>query len=263
MQAILFDVTRCRGCERCVDACVEANGGDAVAAAYDRATTRDGLSADRLLTLRPVDEGRFARLSCMHCLEPSCVAACLVGGLRKTAQGAVVYDPDKCIGCRYCMLACPFHVPRYEWASTAPLMRKCSMCFERLQEGQLPACVGACPNEVMRFGERDELLAEAHERIRRHPNDYLPRVWGESEFGGTSMLFISDVDLAPVGWPEEPGVPIPSLTDPLIHKTPLIGLTVGLGCWGLSAIIQRRNRLMRGESAGETAGDETKRGEDD
>jgi formate dehydrogenase iron-sulfur subunit len=186
----------------------------------------------------------------MHCVEPSCVAACLVGGLSKTPQGPVIYDPDKCIGCRYCMLACPFHVPRYEWDRTAPFVRKCSMCFERLEQGQLPACVDACPNDVMKFGERDELLAVAHEMVRRHPDRYLPRVWGESEFGGTSVLVLSDVDLSAVGWPQEPAVPIPSLTDPLIHQTPFIGLGVALGCWGLSAIIQRRNRLMRGEESG-------------
>jgi len=248
MYAILFDVTKCKGCEQCVSACVEACGDDAAAAAYDRATTPDGLSAHRRLTILPADQGRFTRLGCMHCLEPSCVAACLVGGLSKTAEGPVVYDPDKCIGCRYCMLACPFHVPRYEWDCTAPLMQKCSMCFERLERGELPACVQACPNEAMLFGEREELLARAHEKIRRNPGRYVDRVWGEHEFGGTSVLFVSDVDLASVGWPAQQTEPIPALTDPLIHKTPMIGLTVALGCWGLSAIIQRRNRLMHGEN---------------
>jgi formate dehydrogenase iron-sulfur subunit len=167
MFGMLFDVTRCKGCERCVDACVEANGLDAVAAARDRATTRDGLSANRLLSVMPVGDGRFARIGCMHCVEPSCVSACLVGGIRKTPEGPVVYDPDKCIGCRYCMLACPFHVPRYEWQETMPFVKKCSMCFDRLRDGGKPACVEACPNEALEFGERDALLAEAHERIRR------------------------------------------------------------------------------------------------
>ena len=244
MHAILFDTTRCKGCERCVAACIEANGTDPSAAAYDRATTKDGLSAQRLLAVVRVEQGRFTRLSCMHCIEPSCVAACLVGGLRKSPEGPVVYDPDKCIGCRYCMLACPFHIPRYEWDRTAPLMRKCSMCTERLEQGQVPACVQACPNEVMLAGDRNELIARAHEMLRLHPEKYLPRVWGENEFGGTSILFVSDVDLSAVGWPAEAVVSIPSLTDPLVRKTPLIGLSVGLGCWGLSAIIQRRNKLM-------------------
>jgi formate dehydrogenase iron-sulfur subunit len=247
MKAILFDATKCRGCERCVAACVEFNGKDPEAAARDRAVTRDGLSANRLVSVLPMQEGRFIRLSCMHCLEPSCVAACLVGGLTKTEDGPVVYDPDKCIGCRYCMLACPFHIPRYEWDKTQPLMSKCSMCFDRLLEGEHPACVEACPNDAMSFGERDELLRQAHSTIKRHPGRYLDRVWGESEFGGTSVLFISDVDLAAAGWPRQSSDSIPSLTDPLIHKTPFIGLGVALGCWGLGAIIRRRNLLMHGE----------------
>jgi formate dehydrogenase iron-sulfur subunit len=255
MYGILFDTTQCKGCERCIKACIEVNGADPSVAARDRATTRDGLSAERLLAVRPVDQGRFTRLSCMHCEEPSCVAACLVGGLRKSPQGPVLYDPEKCIGCRYCMLACPFHVPRYEWDSTAPFMRKCSMCFERLERGRIPACVEACPNEVMQFGDREELLARAHEILRKKPDRYLSRVWGENEFGGTSILFISDVDLSAVGWPAESGASIPSLTDPLIHQTPFIGLSVALGCWGLSAIIARRNKLMGGGGAEET--DET------
>ena len=250
MVSILFDVTRCTGCERCVEACVEASGKDAAAAASDRATTPDGLSANRLVTLAPVDSGRFSRLSCMHCVEPSCVAACLVGGLTKSELGPVVYDPGKCIGCRYCMLACPFHVPRYEWDSTTPLMSKCSMCFDRLREGRQPACVEACPNDVMIFGEREDLLRRAHAMIRLEPGRYLPRVWGEHEFGGTSVLFVSDVDLAALGWPEERTAPIPSLTDPLIHKTPMIGFGVLFGSWALSTIIQRRNKLMGGEEEG-------------
>jgi formate dehydrogenase iron-sulfur subunit len=242
--AILVDVTRCAGCERCAAACVAANGRDLVAAEADRATTRDGLSANRWCTVVEATEGRFARKSCMHCLEPSCVSACLVGGLRKTAEGPVVYDPDKCIGCRYCMLACPFHVPRYEWSCVAPFMRKCDLCAERLGRGERPACVEACPHDALTFGARKELLEEARALIRAHPARYLPHVWGETELGGTSVLYVSDVDLAALGWPEREAPAIPALTEPVIETTPLLGGTVLMGVWGLSAIIERRQRLM-------------------
>ncbi|MFC2171419.1 4Fe-4S dicluster domain-containing protein [Acidobacteriota bacterium] len=244
MYGILVDVTKCRGCEKCVTACVLTNGLNPEAAASDRAITKDGLSANRLCTVLPADNGRFVRKSCMHCLEPSCVSACLVGGLRKTEQGAVIYDPDKCIGCRYCMLACPFHIPRYEWGKTAPLVKKCNMCLERVKKEQLPACVEACPYGVMEFGERQGLIEKAHALIDNHPETYLPHVWGEKEWGGTSVLFMSDVDLASVGWPWQPMESIPALTEPLIKKTPVIGLTVGFGLWALSAIINRRNKVM-------------------
>ena len=115
MYGILIDVTKCTACEKCVAACITNKGLDPWQADRDRAVTADGLSAHRLSTVLKVSDGRFARKSCMHCLEPSCVSACLVGGLTKTPEGPVVYDRDKCIGCRYCILACPFQVTRYEW----------------------------------------------------------------------------------------------------------------------------------------------------
>jgi formate dehydrogenase iron-sulfur subunit len=251
--AILIDVTRCTGCERCTVACGEAHGHDRVVAERDRATTPDGLSANRWCTVVEAAEGRFARKSCMHCLEPSCVSACLVGGLRKTAGGPVVYDPEKCIGCRYCMLACPFHVPRYEWSRVAPFMRKCDLCIERLARGQRPACVEACPHDVLTFGTREELIEQAWSRVRDTPGRYLPHVWGETELGGTSVLYVSDVDLAALGWPGADAEAIPALTEPVIEKTPLLGGTVLMGVWGLSAIIGRRQRLMAARVADQTS----------
>ncbi len=237
--AILVDVTRCTGCERCVAACIKRNELDPLRAETDRATGVDGLSANRWSTIIQVDQGRFARKSCMHCEDPSCVSACLVGGLTKTDAGPVVYDDSKCIGCRYCMLACPFYIPRYEWDETIPYVRKCDMCFERLQDGQKPACVEACPNDALLFGDRDDLLGVARDRIRQGPN-YINHIWGETEFGGTSVLYVSDVDLAGLSWPEHIDTPISALTDPLIHMTPVIGMTVAFGSLGLSWIIRRR-----------------------
>ncbi len=244
MKGILVDVTKCSGCERCVAACITENDSDPVRAHMDRVLTKDGLSENRLLSVLSVDDGRFARKSCMHCLEPSCVSACLVGGITKTPEGPVVYDPDKCIGCRYCMLACPFTIPRYEWQETTPFMRKCQMCFERVKDGLNPACVEACPYGALVFGERDDLLREAHSRIASQSDVYLPRVWGESEFGGTSVLYISDVDLSTIGWPEPDVESIPSMTEPLIAKTPIIGMSVASSLLGVNWIIRRRMKLQ-------------------
>lgn len=246
MYGVLVDVTRCTGCESCVRTCAEVHGQDA--SELEWTTSGDGLSARRLCSIEPVENGRFARKSCMHCLEPSCVAACLVGGITKIPEGPVVYDPHKCIGCRYCMLACPYHIPRYEWNQTMPYMRKCDMCWERVKQGERPACVDACQNDALRFGDREELLREAHERITEMPGSYLPRVWGETEWGGTSVLFISDVDLSVLDWPDPDTSPIPALTDPLIRKTPYIGLWAAMGLWALGAIISRRNEVMAAES---------------
>ncbi len=249
MYSILIDVTRCTGCDRCVSACIEANHLDRLRAETDRATAPDGLSADRWTTVIRVADGRFAKKSCMHCEDPSCVAACLVGGITKSPDGPVVYDPDKCIGCRYCMLACPFHIPRYEWDKTVPFMRKCDMCIARLSSGKIPACVEACPNNALQFGDRDTLLHEAHRRIATDTR-YKPHVWGEDEFGGTSVLYIADVNLATLGWPAQAESPIPLLTEPLISKTPFIGLGVAVSTLGLNWIIRRRMRLSAERSGG-------------
>lgn len=248
MYAILVDVTRCTGCEKCVAACVESNELDPQRAAADRIGSKDGLSANRFLTLDQFENGHFARKSCMHCVEPSCVSACLVGGLTKSKDGPVIYDANKCIGCRYCMLACPFHIPRYEWSKTAPFVRKCDMCSDRLKQGQRPACVEACPSDVLFFGDRDQVLKEAHARLKKDSDRYLQRVWGEKEFGGTSVVYISDVDLGSEGWPDLDAASIPSITTPLIEKTPLIGGGVGLGLLAVNWIIQRRIKLAAHDS---------------
>jgi formate dehydrogenase iron-sulfur subunit len=245
MYSILVDATQCTACERCVAACVETNGTDPVRAEIDRATSRDGLSADRMLSILEVGDGRFARKSCMHCLDPACVSACLVGGITKSGDGPVIYDSSKCIGCRYCMLACPFHIPRYEWDTTMPFIKKCNMCFDRVQQGQTPACVAACPNQALQFGERSALVAEAHRRIKAQPSKYLPRLWGEKEFGGTSLLYISDVDLKLLGWPPQETGAIPELTEPLIAQTPFIGASVAGSLLGVNWIIRRRMQLQR------------------
>jgi formate dehydrogenase iron-sulfur subunit len=243
MYSILVDVTKCIACEKCVIACVERNKLNPGLAEHDRATTRDGLSENRLSTILKVSDERFARKSCMHCVEPSCVSACLVGGITKSPEGPVVYDSDKCIGCRYCMLACPFHIPRYQWDKISPLMVKCDMCYDRVIDNRLPACVEACPQGVLEFGERDPLLKTAKTRIQQNPSKYINHIWGEKEFGGTSVMYISDVDLAGIGWPKYEPEAIPRLTEPLIHKTPFIGLSVALGLVSINWIIKRRIKL--------------------
>jgi formate dehydrogenase iron-sulfur subunit len=133
------------------------------------------------------------------------------------------------------------------------------MCIDWLRQDRPPACVEACPQQVLEFGSRRDLLAEAHHRIRNHPDIYRPRVWGEDEFGGTSVLYISDVDLAALGWPEEAPVSIPSITEPLIHKTPLLGLSVACGLIGLNWIVKRRNKLAAERSSGTGNGSDTQK----
>jgi formate dehydrogenase iron-sulfur subunit len=146
------------------------------------------------------------------------------------------------------MLACPFHIPRYEWDQIVPFMRKCDLCFERLQENQQPACVEACPNQALSFGDRDDLIQLAHQKIERAHSHYVHHVWGETEYGGTSVLYISDVDLSALDWPETSPIPIPHLTESLIASTPFIGLGVASSLLGINWVIRRRMKLEQERS---------------
>lgn len=243
-RAILHDVARCTGCFKCVEMCTREN--DLVDPEEVVRFAPQPLSAERFTTLESVGNDALVRSHCLHCLEPSCAAACLVGALHQTPEGPVVYDSDKCIGCRYCMLACPFHAVRYEWDTTFPLVKKCDMCFDRPGG---PACVEACPHDATMYGERDELLAIARDRIAKEPGRYLPKIWGEKAFGGTGVLFISHVSLDerwPVGAGEES---IPDLTWPLAKKTPFLAFGVMGFLVGTRWILGRRNKLAEERAA--------------
>lgn len=236
---VLIDVTRCTGCNQCVQACVEANRLDVTRRMLPQSP--DGLSAVRWSAIIEAPQGRYVRKACRHCLEPACVSACPVGAMYQTPEGVVLYDAKKCMGCRYCMMACPFGIPRYEWDSNAPRVRKCNLCYERLLAGELPACVQACPEHVLTFGERDELLKLAHQRIDESAGRYLPMVYGEAEAGGTSVMYLSDFPLDFLGFHGAPGdEPLPALTWNWLSKVPGLALTTAGLMSGLFWVIGRR-----------------------
>lgn len=243
--AILTDVTRCIGCENCVAACKKANatGDDDAPWMWQGGATE--LSSTRWTTIAR-SEGRYVRVHCRHCLDPACAAACPVGALHTTDSGAVAYNPDICLGCRYCMVACPFRLTRYEWNSPLPRVRKCILCYEAIRAGRMtqPACTAACPTEATIFGEREALLAEARRRIQATPKKYIRHVWGEHEVGGTSVLYISDVDLEAAGWPARlPDHAVPELAKNVLSTVPATFLTVGAAMAGIHWVVRRRDRL--------------------
>ena len=247
MKGILIDITKCTGCEKCVIACITVNNMNPVLN-FPRKSD-DDLSGRKLLSLVQVSENRFVRKSCLHCVDPGCVNACICGALEKTDLGPVIYDADKCIGCRYCMLACPMNIPRYEWDETMPYVMKCDMCFDLLQKDRVPACIEACPNNVMQFGEREQLLLSAKKNIAASPDKYMHHIYGEKEFGGTSVIYITDVNLESIGWQSKIGErSIPSYTWPLISKTPILGLSVAGFLTGTFFIIRRRMELQDTEN---------------
>jgi formate dehydrogenase iron-sulfur subunit len=186
----------------------------------------------------------YVKRQCMHCVHPACVSACTVGALRKTPEGPVVYDADKCIGCRYCQYACPFEVPTYDWKDPFGLIHKCQLCVSRLSEGQGPACVEACPNGALRFGRRDALLAQAHGQIVSNAGRYVDHVYGENEAGGTSMLYLSPVPFDQLGFPVLGDEPIPHYAETIMKGTPIIAVTVASAITGIHWFLKRREQKL-------------------
>ncbi len=247
--AILTDITKCTGCEKCVDACQEANHLPEERP-WRWVKQIDDLSSARWTTIRALrqdNETHYVRRQCRHCLDPECVSVCIVGALQKTPEGPVIYDRDICIGCRYCLIACPWEIPRYSWEDTIPYVQKCDFCYQRVVgDGKTPACVEACPTQATVFGDRDELLAEAHRRLKAEPDKYVQKVWGEKEVGGTSVLHISDIDLNLTDL--EAGIsteePMPHRTTKILHQMPTVFVGMATVMGGLHWIIKRRQKLM-------------------
>lgn len=249
MYGILFDANLCVGCGACMEACHEENGLPESDASV--------LSATDYCILEEVGDVYLRRM-CMHCLEPSCASACPVGALHKTAEGPVAYDFDKCIGCRYCMVACPFGVPRYEWSSTTPRVRKCQMCPHRVKEGRPTACAEACPAEATISGDRSELLAEAWKRIAAEPDKYAQRVYGTNEAGGTSVLIIGPPEIMAVFDPRVPQESLPKKTWVVLSQIPTAVGTAGVGLLGVNWIIRRRMALAAERARANGDGDQAR-----
>lgn len=262
MKAILIDTTKCIGCRACQVACKSWNDLPGEAATFsDSLSNPKYLDADnytRIIfqeTISPKGElhWHFIKRQCNHCLTPACVSACPVGALQKLPDGPVVYNDDVCIGCRYCMMACPFQVPKFEWGKAVPLIRKCTFCADRLAVNQAPACAASCPTGCLLFGERDQLLKEAHRRIGTHPGRYYPEVYGEKTGGGTCALYLTTASFKTLGLDHQGFRPDLGDYPHGLHgrawmaKVPWVALTVGGLCTGLYFYNKRRGEVQEHE----------------
>lgn len=237
--ALLFDVSRCQGCNNCQRCCDEVNG----LPCTDQQTQLNAQTYTFIAQCEPKPgETRYVKQACMHCLHPGCASACPVAALHRTEEGLIVADTSKCIGCRYCQYACPFGVPKFEWENTLGVMRKCTGCNSLIAQGQIPACASGCPTGALKAGPRGELLKEAHARIATHHDHYYPRVYGEFEAGGTSRLFISDVPFEELGLPQVGDTPVPHYAEQIVTKTPTIALSVAAVSTATYAFLRRRER---------------------
>jgi formate dehydrogenase iron-sulfur subunit len=238
---LLFDSTRCVGCGACSAACKEAN--DLPPAIEERTTA---------YTWTVVEQAGAAhvRRLCFHCLDPTCVSVCPVAALRKTREGPVVYDESRCIGCRYCIMACPFGVPKYQWDRPVPVVGKCILCAGRIARGLPTACAAVCPTGATLFGEREALVREARSRIAGAPGAYVDHVYGLTEAGGTSVLMLSGVPFASLGMKTDvPKQALPLLTWHVLSKIPSFVSVWGVLLFGIHWITKRRDEVRAFEAA--------------
>ena len=208
--AMLYDNTICTGCKACMSACNEANGlpADTTLSGGLWDMPSDLNSKTKNIIKLYQDPGSsdfcFVKRQCMHCLDPACATGCPFGALKKSEGGAVTWNGSLCIGCRYCEVACPFDVPKFEWSMLNPKIVKCELCYDqRLAKGREPACTEVCPTKAVIFGKRSDLLGTAKERIATSPGKYFEnRVYGEHEAGGTQVLYLSKVPFDKIGLPK-------------------------------------------------------------
>ena len=230
----LIDASRCIDCRACLVACSVENN-------VPMEHTRIWINETGVMGQFPALERYSAPFHCMHCVDPSCVSACTVGALQQDEDGIVVYDDQRCIGCRYCMYACPFQVPHFEWEKRLALIVKCDLCVNRLTEEQQPACAATCPTQAIQFGGREEMLKLAHTRIEQQPERYIDHVYGEYENGGTSTFYISPVPFEELGFPAAEPSESPAHFNRLVtHGTPTVAAGVALGMTSIYLTLKRQ-----------------------
>jgi Fe-S-cluster-containing dehydrogenase component len=255
---VLFDSVLCIGCRKCEAGCNKVKEMPAPNQPFDdlsvldkkRRTSPKALTVvNRYDHMKNTKGSLFRKIQCNHCLNPACASACFVRALTKTKEGPVVYDPSVCVGCRYCMIACPFEIPTYEYDEVlTPRVMKCDMCQPRIIEGKLPGCVEACPTEALTFGKRKDLIKLAQERIKDYPGKYEEHIYGEQEMGGTSWLYLSGVPFKELEMREDLGTsPAPELTAGFFSSVQMM-----LGIWpvllaGIYAITKRKEKTPEEE----------------
>ena len=263
-KGVLVDLTKCIGCGSCVVACKMHNNNKWIENRKDMwgrdhsapATGENAQLADENWTVIQKhsvsgqdgnEAWRFVKRQCLHCKEPACVSSCFATAFKQTEAGPVEYYPQLCVGCRYCMLACPFSIPKFQWDKPLPMLTKCSMCGERVKNGDAPACVSVCPTNVMTFGNYEDVLAEAKQRLTAPGNQYVQHIYGNEEAGGTLWLYISDKPFEELGFRMNvPKHSIPANTSGFMQATPVVGI-IWFGILSLLYIFTKRRADVKGK----------------
>ncbi len=242
---MLYDTTLCIGCKACVVACQDANGlprdPTGLGPLYDAPVDLNYRAKNVIKLYHDGGQRSFVKVQCMHCIDPACVAACMLGALKKSEFGIVTYNVDYCVGCRYCEIACPYGVPKFQWASATPRIVKCELCNHRLAKGQEPACTEVCPRHAVIFGKRADLLEEAKRRLAENPGRYVPTIFGETDGGGTQVLYLSHLPFGKLGFPALGDASAPELARSVQHGV-YKGFVAPLALFGVLGMIAFRNQ---------------------
>lgn len=246
-KGILIDTTRCIGCRSCELACAEAHNlpepdiDDESVFEQKRTTSETQWTVvNRYNTSKGVF---FRKTQCMHCNQPACASACLVKAMYKTEEGPVIWRGNKCMGCRFCMISCPFDIPKFEYNSPNPKIQKCIMCWELLEKGENPACVDACPQSALMFGKRRDLIEIARQRIYTEPDKYVHHIYGEHEVGGTGVLYLSAVPFEELGLRTDLGTtPYPEYSKGFLYGVPVVLLLWPAFLLGVSYIRREKEK---------------------
>jgi formate dehydrogenase iron-sulfur subunit len=248
---MLYDSTRCIGCRACVTACKTAN--NLPGNIYDPPNDLNGETKNIIKLYEADGERSYMKQQCMHCIDPGCANACMIGAFKKRELGIVTWDPDRCIGCRYCQIACPYDVPKFQWNTPVPKIVKCELCNFIIvdpqtggyKEGTQTACCQACPKEAVIFGKYEDLLADARQRIADHPERYYPKgdpqIFGDTEGGGTQVLYLAGVDFEKLGLPALGDEGVASLARNIQHGI-YKGFVAPVALYGILGAVLWRNR---------------------
>ena len=249
---ILVDTTRCIGCRGCEVACSEEHDNYVPDVLNDGALEKRRKTSDKQWTVVNKFETEkgdvFVKTQCMHCYQAACATACPTEAMKQMKGGPVIWRGNKCIGCRFCMVSCPFDMPKFEYGEWNPKIQKCTMCFERLEKGQKPVCVEACPTDALMFGSRLKNLEVARHRIYSHPDNYVHHIYGEHEVGGTGYIYLSAVPFEQIGFRTDLGKrPYPEYTKEFLYAVPMILFGMPAFLLGLNALSDNKKPPIEGE----------------
>lgn len=250
---LLYDTTRCIGCKACVVACHQANNlppDTRLDPLHDMPTVLNDRTKNIIKLYTDGERRSYMKQQCMHCIDPGCVGACMIGALQKREHGIVTWDTNRCIGCRYCQVACPFEIPKFEWDARSPHIIKCELCNHRLKEGKQPGCTEVCPRQAVVFGKYEDLLADARQRLQDHPGRYVDKIYGEHDGGGSQCLYLSHVPFEKLGLPVLPDHSHAAVNRQVQHGT-YRGFVAPVALYAVLGGVMLRNRRKGADQGGD------------